>query len=88
MAVQGQVRHAIVVGSKYHYTQMRHGIPSYDSNNVVLMDNKGNLEGTRILAPIPSALRVKGNEPMFAKLLALATKFVWFDSIDWLICLL
>ena len=50
------------------------GVPRYDANNVVLVEDNGAPTGTRIRVPIPAMLRsAKGD---FTKVLAIATKFV------------
>jgi len=75
----GKVKRGYIVGHKMHETVVRHGIPRTDSNNMVLIDEAGNPAGTRILAPIPSCIRKMNRSPDFAKILAIATKFVWWD---------
>ena len=52
-------------------------VPRFDTNNIVLVEDNGTPVGTRIKAPIPSILRAKGGD--FNKILAIATKFVWFS---------
>lgn len=69
------MRRAYVVGDNRHVTRRVHGEPVFDTNNVVLLDEKENPIGTRILAPIPAQL--KGHrDPNFAKIVAVATIFV------------
>lgn len=62
------------MGVKYHRQNTPAMVAKMDSNNVVLLDENENPLGTRILVPVPFALRGKKGE--FAKVLALATKFV------------
>uniref|UniRef100_A0A914VZR9 Large ribosomal subunit protein uL14m n=2 Tax=Plectus sambesii TaxID=2011161 RepID=A0A914VZR9_9BILA len=76
VAIKGELKKAFVVGECRHRSLTEHGVPSTDSNNIVLIDDEGNPLGTRILAPIPSALRARRDHPELTKLLALATKFV------------
>lgn len=76
MTVMGQVKRGFIVGNKMHETRIQHGVPRMDSNNVVLLEDNGNPAGTRILAPIPSCIRKMNRSPEFAKVLAIATKFV------------
>lgn len=76
VAICGEMRKAYIVGWKMHRIYVRHGIPRTDTNNIVLLDKNGNPEGTRILAPVPSVLRKNRESPEFAKILALATKFI------------
>uniref|UniRef100_A0A0N5AXE0 Large ribosomal subunit protein uL14m n=1 Tax=Syphacia muris TaxID=451379 RepID=A0A0N5AXE0_9BILA len=76
VAIRGEMRKAFVVGANTHVLYRKHGIPSTDTNNIVLLNTEGNPEGTRILAPIPSKLLLKRNHMQFSKVLALATKFV------------
>lgn len=73
--ISGQLKKAYVVGWKWHINQRKHGVPRYDTNNIVLLDDNGNPLGTRILAPIPGILRAKQDES-FAKILAIATKII------------
>ena len=71
LAVKGQKQKAIVVGCKNHYYKA--GLPNFDTNNCVLVDDKDTPLGTRITVPIPSSLR---NHPNCSKLIAIATKFI------------
>lgn len=70
VAIMGQMKFAVVIGCRQR--QKAH-VPRFDNNNIVLLENNGNPTGTRILAPVPHLLRSK---PEFAKIIAIATKFV------------
>lgn len=70
VAIMGQMKFAVVIGCKQRQKPL---VPRFDSNNIVLLENNGNPTGTRILAPFPHCLR---SNPEFAKLVAIATKFV------------
>ena len=71
VAIKGEMRRGYIVGLKQ---KQKRGIPRYDSNNLVLVDDGGTPIGTRIHAPVPSSLRGKtGN---ITKILGIATKFV------------
>ncbi|VDK69971.1 unnamed protein product [Anisakis simplex] len=70
------MRKAFIVGAKIHVDHRKHGVPSTDSNNIVLLDEEGNPLGTRVLAPIPSKLLERRDNMQFSKVLTLATKFV------------
>ncbi len=71
LAVKGQKQKAIMVGCKNHFYKA--GLPNFDTNNAVLVDDKDTPLGTRITVPIPSSLR---NNPNCAKLISIATKFI------------
>ncbi|CAF1023089.1 unnamed protein product [Brachionus calyciflorus] len=71
LAVKGQKQKAIIVGCK-NYVR-KDGIPNFDSNNCVLVDDQDTPLGTRITAPIPASLR---SNPNCTKLIAIATHFV------------
>lgn len=79
MAIKGEKKQGIVVGLR---SRQLPGIPRYDTNNVVLIEENGNPTGTRIFAPIPNCIRpnlVKHSHPKradYTKLLAIGTKFV------------
>lgn len=75
VAILGEVKKAYVIGHKQHKTEMKAMVPKTDTNNIVLLDDSGNPLGTRILVPIPASLRQKRTGE-FAKILAIATKFV------------
>ena len=71
LAIKGQKQKAIIVGCKNFHRQPN--IPSFDTNNCVLIDDQGTPLGTRITAPIPALLR--RNEDC-AKIVAIATRFI------------
>jgi large subunit ribosomal protein L14 len=71
LAVKGQKQKAVVVGCKNHF--YRAGLANFDTNNVVLVDEKDTPLGSRITVPIPSSLRA---HPNCSKLVAIATKFI------------
>lgn len=71
VAIQGQKKRGYLVGLKQ---KQKPGVPRFDTNNIVLVEDNGSPTGTRIRVPIPSSLRgMKGD---FTKILAIATKFV------------
>ncbi|RCN43108.1 ribosomal protein L14p/L23e [Ancylostoma caninum] len=76
VAIRGQMRKAYVVGANTHVHLRKHGIPVTDTNNIVLLDEEGNPLGNRITAPIPAKLLEKKDRPQFAKVIALANKFI------------
>ena len=76
VVVKGQVCRALVVGYYPHESERRHGVAGTDVNSVVLLDKDGNPLGTRILAPVPHALRHMRHDPTVAKVLAIAKNFV------------
>ena len=41
MAIRGQMKKAFVVGANTHVFWRKHGIPSTDTNNIVLLDDDG-----------------------------------------------
>ncbi|CAG0884992.1 unnamed protein product [Cyprideis torosa] len=71
IAVMGQKKKAVVVGSKQYLKIPM--VPDFDTHNVVLLNNDYTPIGKRILAPVPHMLREKGQ---YAKVIAIATKFV------------
>ena len=78
-AVRGEKIKGVIVGLK---AAQLPGVPRFDTNNVVLVQNDGSPLGTRIHAPIPNCIRPslkKHSAPKnvdFTKLLSIATKFV------------
>jgi len=79
VAVLGQKKKGIIVGLK---VKQRHGIPRYDTNNIVMIEENGNPSGNRILAPLPNSIRPElkqASNPKkadYTKLFAIATKWV------------
>ncbi|KAI6232927.1 60S ribosomal protein L23 [Aphelenchoides fujianensis] len=75
VAVKGEMKKAFVVGANTHRDYRKHGVPSTDTNNIVLLNEEGNPLGTRVLAPVPAVLLKKRGHLQFSKVLALANKF-------------
>ncbi|VDN04980.1 unnamed protein product [Thelazia callipaeda] len=75
VAIRGEMKQAFVVGAKIHVDYRKHGIPSTDTNNIVLLDDEGNPLGTRVLVPIPAVLQRKRANLQFSKILSIATKY-------------
>uniref|UniRef100_A0A0R3S2N0 Large ribosomal subunit protein uL14m n=1 Tax=Elaeophora elaphi TaxID=1147741 RepID=A0A0R3S2N0_9BILA len=75
VAIRGEMKQAFVVGAKIHVDYRKHGIPSTDTNNIVLLDDEGNPLGTRVLMPIPAVLQRKRANLQFSKILSIATKY-------------
>ncbi|CAD6199083.1 unnamed protein product [Caenorhabditis auriculariae] len=76
VAIRGQMRKAYVVGANTHVNYRKHGVPNTDTNNIVLLDEEGNPLGNRVTSPIPTRLLGKRDNAQFAKVLALANKFI------------
>lgn len=72
LAVRGQKVRGYIVGVRCKRLPLMQ--PSFDSNNVVLMNEDGTPMGTRIRVPLPSFLRGKTGE--FSKLIAIGSRFV------------
>lgn len=70
VAIMGQTKLAVIIGCRQRQESF---VPRFDSNNIVLLEPNGNPTGTRVLAPMPNVLRAN---PQYAKVIALATKFV------------
>ena len=79
VAIMGQKKKGIIVGMK---AKQRPGVPRFDSNNIVLIEENGNPSGNRITAPLPNTIRPilqKDSNPKkadYTKLFAIATKWV------------
>jgi len=79
VAILGVKKQGIIVGMR---AKQVHGVPRFDSNNVVLIGEDGSPLGTRIHAPIPNCIReilkAKSHHKKadYTKLMAIATKFV------------
>ena len=79
MTIKGEMKKGIVVGLK---ANQLHGIPRFDSNNVVFIDDSGSPLGNRINVPIPNCIKPilkRNSNPKkadYTKLFAIATKFV------------
>lgn len=70
VAIKGLKKKGVIVGATQRQPAM---MPKFDSNNMVLIEDNGNPLGTRVIAPVPHALR---KNPEFAKIIAISTKFV------------
>jgi len=79
MAACGQKKKGIIVGLKQ---KQLHGIPRYDTNNVVFIEENGNPTGNRITAPLPNCIRPilqQDSDPKkadYTKLFSIATKWI------------
>ena len=79
MAIKGEMKKGIIVGLK---ANQLHGIPRFDSNNVVLIEDSGSPIGNRINVPIPNSIKPilkRNSHPKkadYTKLFAIATKYV------------
>ena len=79
MTIKGEMKKGIVVGLK---ANQLHGVPRFDSNNVVFIDDSGSPLGNRINVPIPNCIKPilkRNSNPKkadYTKLFAIATKFV------------
>ncbi len=69
IAHRGKVHKALIVSNRKPSKQL----PRYDSHNIVLLNDKLEPVGTRIIGPLPSVLRKRER---FSKVIALATKFI------------
>ena len=72
VAIMGQKRRGYIVGVVRR--QSMPGVPTMDTNNLVLIDDSGAPLGTRINVPIPMMLRSQKGD--IAKILSIATRFV------------
>jgi len=77
VAIQGRMLKGYVVGAHVHAHYRKHGVPSTDTNNVVLIDKESEIPvGKRIIAPVPSwLLRLRKNDAALTRVLTLGTKF-------------
>ena len=57
---KGSVHKAVVVRTKYSITRSDGSSVKFDSNSVVITDDKGEPIGTRIFGPVTRELRLKG----------------------------
>ena len=79
MAVKGEMKKGIIVGMK---NNQLHGIPRFDTNNVVFIDDSGSPIGNRINVPIPNCIKPilkRDSHPKkadYTKLFAISNKFV------------
>ena len=70
IAHRGKVHNALIVSNRKPSKKL----PRYDSHNIILLNDKLDPVGTRIIGPLPSSLRRKRGE--FSKVIAMATKFI------------
>ena len=70
IAHRGKIHKALIVSNR----KMSKRLPRYDSWNVILLNDKLDPVGTRIMGPLPSALRKR--EGQFSKVIAIASKFI------------
>ena len=70
IAHRGKVHNALIVSNR----KPGRKLPRYDSHNIILLNNKLEPVGTRILGPLPSVLRRK--EGQFSKVIAIASRFI------------
>ena len=70
IAHRGKVHKALIVSNR----KMSKRYPRYDSHNIVLLDDKLQPVGTRIIGPLPSVLKKRQGE--FSKVIALTSKFI------------
>ena len=79
MTIKGEMKKGIIVGLR---ANQLHGVPRFDSNNVVFIDDTGSPIGNRINVPIPNCIKPilkRNSHPKkadYTKLFAIATKFV------------
>ncbi len=70
IAHRGKVHNALIVSNR----KPGRKLPRYDHHNIILLNSKLEPVGTRILGPLPSALRrIEGK---YSKVIALASKFI------------
>lgn len=79
IAHRGKVHKALIVSNR----KMSKRYPRYDSHNIILLDDKLQPVGTRIVGPLPSVLKKRQGE--FSKVIALASKFIWCLFIQWFV---
>ncbi len=70
VAHMGKVHNALLISNK----KVSKSLPRYDHHQIILLNDKKEPVGTRILGPVPSALRKK--EGQYSKFVALATRFI------------
>lgn len=71
IAHRGKVHKALIVGNRKPGSKR---LPCYDAHHIIMLNEKLEPVGTRIVAPIPSELRRKSGQ--WSKVLAIATKFI------------
>lgn len=70
IAHRGKVHNALIVSNR----MPSKWLPRYDTSNIILLNDKLEPVGTRIIGPLPSAIRRK--EGQYSKVIAIATKFI------------
>lgn len=70
IAHRGKVHNAMVVSNR----MPSKCLPRYDHHHIILLNEKKEPVGTRIIGPVPSALRRK--EGQNSKIIAMATRFI------------
>jgi len=75
VAICGEMKKAVIVGATTHLFERKHGIPSTDTNNIVLLGKDDNPLGNRVIAPVPACLLKMRDDMTMAKILAVAKKF-------------
>ena len=66
----GKVHKALVVSNRRPSKRL----PRYDTHNIILLNERLEPVGTRILAPLPSVIRRRDRQ--LSKVIAIATKFI------------
>lgn len=69
---KGDVKRAVVIRTKKEFRRKDGTYIRFDRNSVVIIDNKGEPEGTRVFGPVPREIREKG----FSKIASLAPEIV------------
>ena len=70
IAHRGQVHNALIVSNRMPSKVL----PRFDSHNIILLNDKLEPVGTRIVAPVPSQLRSRTRT--LSKVIAIATRFI------------
>ena len=77
ITVGGIMKRALIVGQRQNLGVLK---ARMDTNNVIILDNDGNPEGTRITVPIPAWLRGYNSQTKrpiaMSKVIALSSRFV------------
>ncbi|CAI8052293.1 39S ribosomal protein L14, mitochondrial [Geodia barretti] len=66
----GKVHKALVVSNRRPSKKL----PRYDTHNIILLNDKLEPVGTRIMGPVPSVIRKRSRQ--LSKVIAIATKFI------------
>lgn len=69
---KGDVKRALVIRTAKEYRRKDGTYIRFDRNSVVLINDKGEPEGTRVFGPVPREIRDKG----FSKIASLAPEIV------------